>query len=176
MKALIIAVASGAAVTSCNQAAEQQPSSKAEQPANAGDHEAPTIPPPGTGPDAKTPFGEFRRPVNPKSLEAAGQLVQRFGALTEQNRSNEAAKLWSSGEAAAAFTRELPRSTHLSIGEPGQAEGAAGSIYTVVPVVFTGDTFRRPAKVILRRVNDVPGSTDEQRHWHIERIDWSGPA
>jgi hypothetical protein len=24
----------------------------------------------------------------------------------------------------------------------------------------------------LRRVNDVPGSTGEQRRWHIERIDW----
>jgi len=24
--------------------------------------------------------------------------------------------------------------------------------------------------VILRRVNDVPGSTDQQRRWHIERI------
>jgi hypothetical protein len=26
--------------------------------------------------------------------------------------------------------------------------------------------------VILRRVNDVPGSTEPQRRWHIERIDW----
>jgi hypothetical protein len=28
--------------------------------------------------------------------------------------------------------------------------------------------------VVLRRVNDVPGSTEAQRRWHIERIDWSG--
>jgi hypothetical protein len=26
--------------------------------------------------------------------------------------------------------------------------------------------------VVLRRVNDVPGSTEAQRRWHIERIDW----
>jgi len=25
--------------------------------------------------------------------------------------------------------------------------------------------------VILRRVNDVPGSTEAQRRWHIERIE-----
>jgi hypothetical protein len=30
----------------------------------------------------------------------------------------------------------------------------------------------RSGKAILRRVNDVPGSTEAQRHWHIERIDW----
>ena len=32
-------------------------------------------------------------------------------------------------------------------------------------VAFSGSS------VTLRRVNDVPGSTDAQRHWHIERID-----
>jgi hypothetical protein len=25
-------------------------------------------------------------------------------------------------------------------------------------------------------VNDVPGSTEAQRHWHIERIDWGSGA
>ena len=46
-----------------------------------------------------------------------------------------------------------------------------------IPAIFYGDLkngaeFRRSADVILRRVNDVPGSTDAQRRWHIERIDW----
>ena len=46
-----------------------------------------------------------------------------------------------------------------------------------VPVIFygkdaQGKDFRRAAEVILRRVNDVPGSTEAQRRWHIERIDW----
>ena len=48
----------------------------------------------------------------------------------------------------------------------------AGSIYTTVQVIFYGDTYRRAANVILRRVNDVPGSTAVQRRWHIERIEW----
>jgi hypothetical protein len=26
-------------------------------------------------------------------------------------------------------------------------------------------------EVVVRRVNDVPGSTEAQRRWHIERID-----
>jgi len=41
-----------------------------------------------------------------------------------------------------------------------------------VPVLFSGESYRKPANVILRRINDVPGSTEEQRHWHIERVDW----
>jgi hypothetical protein len=45
-----------------------------------------------------------------------------------------------------------------------------------VPAIFYGKTkaaaaFRRAADVILRRVNDVPGSTEAQRRWHVERIE-----
>jgi hypothetical protein len=40
-----------------------------------------------------------------------------------------------------------------------------------MPVVFYGPDFRRPANIILRRVNDVPGSTEAQRRWHIERVE-----
>jgi hypothetical protein len=64
----------------------------------------------------------------------------------------------------------------MEIGDLGETEGAAGSIYTTIPVVFYGDGFRRPADVILRRVNDVPGSTEAQRRWHIERIELKAPA
>ena len=64
----------------------------------------------------------------------------------------------------------------MEIGKPGDMEGAAGSSYVTVPVVFYGKTkaggaFRRGADVILRRVNDVPGSTEAQRRWHIQRIE-----
>ena len=176
MKALIVGIAAAAALAACNQAPQQQRPSKSEHPASAADEDVPPIPPPGTGPDARTPFGAPRPPIDPKSAEAAGQVVRQFGALIEQNRLDEAAKLWSNADAAATFTRKLKVPTRLHIGEPGDAEGAAGSLYISVPVVFTGDTFRRRATVILRRVNDVPGSTDEERHWHIERIDWSGRA
>jgi len=115
---------------------------------------------------------EPKGPIDPKSVEAAGQVVQHYGALIEQNRLGEAAKLWSDAKAATAFAKDLHPWSHLQIGDLGGTEGAAGSIYTTIPVVFYGDTFRNPAEVILRRVNDVPGSTEEQRRWHIERIEW----
>ena len=130
-------------------------------------------------PDDRTPLPEPKGPIDPKSAEAAGQVVQSYGALIEQGRWNEAEKLWGTPAAARNFTAELKRESevHLEIGKPGQTEGAAGSIYVTMPVVFYGKAgakdFRRPADIILRRVNDVPGSTEEQRRWHIERIDWA---
>ena len=54
-------------------------------------------------------------------------------------------------------------------------EGAAGSSYVTVPVVVygraPGGAFSRSGSATLRRVNDVPGSTEVQRRWHIERIE-----
>ena len=165
------------AISACNQP-RSQPSSNAGQPVNASGIETPPpIPPPGTG--ARTPLGAPKKAIDPKSIEAAGQVVQHYGALIEQKRWSEAAGLWGNRSAANDFAEALKadRDLHLEIGELGSSEGAAGSIYLAIPVVFYGDdqggtSFRRSANVILRRVNDVPGSTEAQRRWHIERIDW----
>jgi hypothetical protein len=120
---------------------------------------------------------EPERAIDPKSVEAAGQLVQHYAALIEQKRFSEAAGLWSDAGAAADFARQLEgRQLHLEIGALGETEGAAGSIYTSVPIVFRGAGFRRSANIILRRVNDVPGSTEAERRWHIERIEWDRPG
>jgi len=120
----------------------------------------------------KPVLSEPKGPIDPKSVEAAGQVVQSYGALIEQKRLSEAAKLWGNPDAAVSFAKQLRAGAHLEIGELGPTEGAAGSIYTTMPVVFYGDGFRKPANIILRRVNDVPGSTEAQRRWHIERIEW----
>lgn len=148
---------------------------------------APVLPAPSGAPEVKdgtplakmpqevnrAPLVEPRRQIDPKSVEAAGEVVQHYGALIEKKRFAEAAGLWGDAGAAAAFAKELDhKEVHLKVGTLGETEGAAGSIYTSVPVVFYGESFRRPASVILRRVNDVPGSTEAQRRWHIERIEW----
>jgi hypothetical protein len=130
-------------------------------------------------PDENAPLEEPKGPMDPKSAEAAGQVVQHYGALIEQGRWTQSWTLWSNPAAARRFDRNWrdDSEVHMEIGKPGDIEGAAGSMYTTVPVVFYGKTraggsFRRGAEAILRRVNDVPGSTEAQRRWHIERIDW----
>ena len=130
--------------------------------------------------DDRTPLEEPQGAIDPKSAEAAGQVVQSYGALIEQKHWAEANALWGDAVQAAKFEAELSAhpEVHLEIGNPGEPEGAAGSVYVRMPVFFYGDTkdgqpFRRSADIILRRVNDVPGSTEAQRRWHIERIDWT---
>ena len=110
-------------------------------------------------------------------------MVQHYGALIEQKRFAEAGKLWGDPSGANAFAVQLRRYSraHLEIGKQGEMEGAAGPSDVTVPAVFygkdrNGADLRRSADVILRRVNDVPGSTDAERRWHIERIDWKDSA
>jgi len=177
----IVSLIGALALAACSGSpGERQPTN--EVPASKGttSEAEPPIPPPGTGPNARTPLAEPEGPIDPKSAEAAGQVVQHYGALIEQGRWAEAAKLWGNADGPSDFAVQLKRyrEVHLEIGELGDMEGAAGSSYVTEPVTFygkdeIGKAFRRAADVILRRVNDVPGSTDEQRRWHIERIEWA---
>ena len=169
----------------------QQPANNAEAPALPQPSAAPGVTndavalpsAPEGPPNDRTPLPEPKGSVDPKSAEAAGQVVQHYGALIEQGRWAESWKLWSNPDSARAFDRSWRNDSevHLEIGNPGDTEGAAGSIYTTVPVIFYGKTnaggsFRRGADVILRRVNDVPGSTEAQRRWHIERVEWKASS
>jgi hypothetical protein len=171
-------------VAGCGQSQPQQNDNFRTLPAHRNDATPPSPPEPHPQPAAGTneaaPLSEPQGPIDPKSTEAAGQVVQSFGALIEQNRWRDANALWGDPAAAAKFHASLADAAdlHLEIGNPGDPEGAAGSIYVTVPAIFYGDLkngqeFRRSADVTLRRVNDVPGSTDAQRRWHIERIAWA---
>ncbi|RST30045.1 hypothetical protein HMF7854_03800 [Sphingomonas ginkgonis] len=145
---------------------------------------APAPPPPPTPvepgtpnglPDDRTPLAEPKGPIDPRSAEAAGQLVQHYAALVESKRFADAATLFpgqaqQTGLADVRSWSEL----HMQIGKPGETEGAPGSIYCTVPVQLygtrEGKTVRRRADVIVSRVNDVDGSTPAQRRWHIRQI------
>jgi hypothetical protein len=129
-------------------------------------------------PDDRTPLVEPKGPIDPKSAEAAGQVMQSLGALIEQKKFTQASGLWEDAKAAAAFTNRFGdyREVHLQVGKPGNMEGAAGSSYITVPVSIYGTTaagasFKCSGNATLRRVNDVPGSTASQREWHIRSVE-----
>jgi hypothetical protein len=145
-----------------------------------------TVATPGTAgglPDDRTPLAEPNGPIDYKSAEAAGQVVQRYGGLLEQRKFTEARMLWSNdgtasgltpGQFASAYDKYA--SIHSEVGKPADMEGAAGSSYITVPfhlygTLKSGGRYNLVGPLTLRRVNDVPGSTDAQRHWHIERSD-----
>lgn len=60
----------------------------------------------------------------------------------------------------------------------GEMEGAAGSSYYTSHAEITatdrdGRPIRLEGPLVLRRVNDVPGATERQLRWQIDRIDLS---
>lgn len=121
--------------------------------------------------------------IDPESAQGAAQVVQGYYALLEEKRFADAQDLWNPTGAIGAqddarFEARFRGfgEIHANIGAPSDPEGAAGSLYVTVPVqvygriAATGKPFYTLRTVTLRRVNDVPGSTPEQRRWHIEQI------
>lgn len=186
-------------LTSCGRESEQPRQSAPEttapvaSPETAADAPAPVSPPapdtPGGLPDDRTPLSEA--PFAPTSAQGAGNVLQTYYALVSEGRYNDAWKLWTqggegSGMSADAFAASFAQysSYNANIGRPGEIEGAAGSLFVSVPVVIygrrkSGQEVHELGEATLRRVNDVPGSTPEQRAWHIFRIDLKpspGPA
>jgi hypothetical protein len=157
-------------------------------PAPAGTGETPAAPseanpaPPGTPgglPDDRTPLEEPKGPVDPKSAEGAGQVVQRYGGLLEQRQFADARRLWGDGGKASGLSEaqfiaayDKYATIHSEVGKPTGMEGAAGSSYITVPfhlygTLKSGAAFNMVGPLTLRRINDVPGSTEAQRRWHI---------
>jgi hypothetical protein len=152
------------------------PPSPAPHNETAAQHEAPAPPrPPKPVPPAAPQPAPTPPAVDPKSTDAAIALVQGFADLLNAGKFDEAYMLLGpSAPPRAEFDRRFASIAHIHVGvsTPGPQEGAAGSIYLSVPIEILGDDVRKSATMTLRRVNDVPGSTDAQRRWHIERIDW----
>jgi hypothetical protein len=139
------------------------------------------VPPPGTGPNARTPLAPAKPPIDAKSTAAAVQLARGFAQLLNERKFDEAYMLLGpSAVPRKDFDRQLTgiKDLRATIGTPGQQDGAAGSIYIGIPLTISGELGGKhvswPAGLILRRVNDVPGSTEAQRRWHIDRLNLSG--
>lgn len=145
---------------------------------------APTAPPTAVRTESAPAPSTAKAPepaIDPKGTEAAVQLVQQFAGLLNERKFDEAYMLLEpNAPPRAEFDRSWGQFDTFTVrlGTPGQQEGAAGSIYLSVPLdvsaVGHGKSIHLSPIVILRRVNDVPGSTEAQRHWHIERIDRGG--
>ncbi len=121
--------------------------------------------------------------IDPKSAQGAAQVVQGYYGLLEEKRFAEAQDLWSEsgtigGQDDATFAARFRgfSEIHANVGAPGESDGAAGSIFITVPVqvyarvAATGKPWYMLRQVILRRVNDVDGSSEADRRWHIQSI------
>ena len=105
-------------------------------------------------------------------------MIVGYASLLEQGHIADTRRLWTEGSDASVVEAQLGEFERIKveIGDPGQMEGAAGSSYIDVPLQLTGRTKSGEAAALagtatLRRVNDVPGSTELQRRWHIYRVE-----
>lgn len=191
MRIIIIPLLLTATLTACDRTGTDtrnglyanDDATETEAPANTGQAVAPGEP--GGLPDDRNLVEES--PIDPKSGQGAGQVLQSYAALLEQARWAEARRLWTqggegSGLSPQAFEKSFAKfaEVHAEIGAPGAVEGAAGSAYVELPIriygkLKDGREFSSAGTATLRRVNDVPGSTEEQRRWHIYRIEVQPP-
>ena len=122
-------------------------------------------------------------PASERSPAAAKRVVDTYLAALSAKRYGTAYNLWggngaASGTSQARFAKSFAkyRIFHGRAGRPGPVEGAAGSSFIEFPVTATGrlvhgSRFHLSGLLTLRRVNDVDGSTAEQRRWHIASSD-----
>lgn len=136
---------------------------------------------PGGLPDDRTPIAEGT--IDPDSGQGAAQVVQGYFGLLEAKKFEDAQDLWdqegaigSQDDAHFAARFRGFSEIHANIGAPNEPEGAAGSTFVTVPaqvygrIAANGQPWYTLRQVTLRRVNDVPGSTPDERRWHIESI------
>lgn len=138
------------------------------QPSAATDHAAPPAPQRAEEAERRT-----------AESAAAADVLKRYYAAIEARDYSTAYALWGDGGQASRHSFEAfkagfaeTRSTALTIAQLGDVEGAAGSLYVSIPVTVhaelnDGASQQFSGSYVLRRVNDVQGSTPEQRSWHI---------
>ncbi|HEY9660783.1 MAG TPA: nuclear transport factor 2 family protein [Allocoleopsis sp.] len=112
--------------------------------------------------------------------QEAAQVIQNYYSAIDRHDYTQAYSAWEGEGTASQQSFEqfkqgfaTTASTAVEVGQPNRSEGAAGSSYIEIPVTVTaavttdGTSQRFRGSYVLRRVNDVPGSTPEQRKWHL---------
>lgn len=130
-------------------------------------------------PDDRTLLSEPKGPIDPKSSEGAGQVVQLYAALIGEGKFAQADKAWRAGIEQGLLARKrlaAMREVRGQVGKEHDQEGAAGSLFIKVPLRIygldaSGKRFNAVGDVTLRRVNDVDGASADQLRWHIVESD-----
>jgi hypothetical protein len=116
---------------------------------------------------------------NASEAERAADVVRRYYDAIGARDYPVAYAQWggvgeASGKPYAAFVAGFADTARVTVRvrEAAPVEGAAGSLYAEVPVTVDaaladGRRQRFTGTYVVRRVNDVDGSTAEQRRWHL---------
>jgi cytoskeletal protein RodZ len=173
------------AITACNAPAKSQPPF-ANTPSVASPSIAstatlsPTSPTQSNSSSPPSPVSPIRSATNVGSLQQeAVQVIRDYYTAIARRDYKQAYSAWEGGGAAShqsfkQFKQGFANtaSVAVEVGEPGRLDPAAGSSYIEIPVTITavtknGTRQRFRGSYVLRRVNNVPGSSPDQRRWHL---------
>ena len=111
--------------------------------------------------------------LDPELLESSDckTVLSFYADALHEGLYEEAARAWGKDWGVSAASLEMRYSAaqpvSLELGEIS-VEGGPGSLYCeVASVLKTNGRQPRAGKMLLRRVNDVPGATADQLRWHI---------
>jgi hypothetical protein len=116
---------------------------------------------------------------DPKSVEAAADVVKRYYAALNARDYDTAWRQWGNdgppNQTLDRFRAGFAdtRSTQVTVGRLTPGDAGAGSVYQTVPVqveavLADGSHQRFAGNYVVRRVNDIDGSSADQRRWHID--------
>ena len=113
-------------------------------------------------------------PSSGSPADAAVAVVRAYYSAVSRRDYRAGFFIWHGRQSYARFRRGYAQTVRASVTPipPFVSEGAAGSIYTTVRVrvdalLRSGRHQHFAGNYVLRRVNDVPGATAQQRRWHI---------
>ncbi|MEH6759227.1 MAG: hypothetical protein V7676_17220 [Parasphingorhabdus sp.] len=115
--------------------------------------------------------------VNDQSRQAARQTLQRYFALVEANRTDDAAKLWTDRRRGADFTARLYRFGRFqpSIAEAIGSNDTDGSAQVQASLQLlrkssSGMVSLSDGTAVLQRANEHPGTSSDPVLWLIDHI------
>jgi hypothetical protein len=118
---------------------------------------------------------EAARPVPPPSdSRDPRRVLVAWAKAVSLKQWDEAYGYWGDQGKGSGLTLEQFRQQWGKLAQPelelreGKAEGAAGSLFYTAPVTLVDGARRLEGEVVLRKANNVPGTTPEQLRWHIE--------
>lgn len=105
--------------------------------------------------------------------EDPDRLLRFYANAIQAGRWDAAAAAWSKDSEVTPETLRMRygiAKTRLAIGK-GDVEGAAGTLYYEAPITAQGADGESAERgtIVLRRANDVPGASEEQLNWRIDR-------
>lgn len=121
-----------------------------------------------------TPTADVATPGEPSASRDPEEVLDAWARAVELRDWKTVRAYWGDHGERSSLTPEAFAARWSALLDPrvtvakGAAEGAAGSTYYTAPVRIIDGPRTLHGKIVLRRVNDVPGADAEQLRWHIE--------